>query len=139
MLALPPVELLRKIFDETRNIAVVGLSPKPERPSHQVARYLLNVGYTIFPVNPGQNEIMGLTCYPDLLSINQPVDVVDIFRRSEHVAPLVRDAVTIGARVIWMQQGVINQRAAHAAEQAGLLVIMDRCLKIEHMRSVADR
>ncbi len=131
---LPPA-----FFDGFSCIAVVGLSPKSNRPSHQVARYLLAVGYTVVPVNPGHNEVMGLPCYPDLLSIERPVDLINIFRRSECVPPIVRDAVTIGAGVIWMQQGVINQRATHAAEQAGLQVIMDCCLKIEHMRSVADR
>jgi len=134
MIALPPVEKLRKIFAETKNIAVVGLSPKENRPSHQVARYLLEAGYRIIPVNPGQEEILGRKCYPDLLSIEERVDVVDIFRRADQVEPIVRDAVSIGARVVWMQQGIVNEQAAVLAENAGLTVIMDRCMKVDHMQ-----
>jgi len=134
MIVMPPVERLRKIFVEAKNIAVVGLSPKENRPSHQVARYLLEVGYTIIPVNPGQKQILGLKCYPDLLAIEGPVDVVDIFRRADQVEPIVRDAVSIGARVIWMQQGIVNEQAAALAENAGLTVIMDRCIKVDHMQ-----
>ncbi len=134
MIVLPPVERLRKIFADTKNIAVVGLSPKENRPSNQVARYLLEAGYTIIPVNPGQKQILGRKCYPDLLAIEGPVDVVDIFRRADQVEPIVRDAVPIGARVIWMQQGIVNEQAAALAENAGLTVIMDRCLKVDHMQ-----
>ncbi|MCF6187410.1 MAG: CoA-binding protein [Desulfobulbaceae bacterium] len=134
MIVLPPVERLRKIFADTKNIAVVGLSPKENRPSNQVARYLLEAGYTIIPVNPGQKQILGRKCYPDLLAIEGPVDVVDIFRRADQVEPIVRDAVSIGARVIWMQQGIVNEQAAALAENAGLTVIMDRCLKVDHMQ-----
>ncbi len=134
MIVMPPVERLRKIFVETKNIAVVGLSPKENRPSHQVARYLLEAGYTIIPVNPGQEQILGRKCYPDLLAIEGPVDVVDIFRRADQVEPIVRDAVSIGARVVWMQQGIVNEQAAALAENAGLTVIMDRCIKVDHMQ-----
>lgn len=133
-MVLPPVEKLRTLFAEMKNIAVVGLSPKENRPSHQVARYLQEAGYTIIPVNPGQEEILGRKCYPDLCSVEGPVDVVDIFRRADQVEPLVRDAVAIGARVVWMQQGIVNEQAAALAEAAGLMVIMDRCLKVDHMQ-----
>ncbi len=132
MIQLPPADLLGRIFAETRTIAVVGLSPKPGRPSNQVARYLLEAGYTVIPVNPGQDEILGQPCYPDLRAIGRPVDLVDIFRRADQVEPIVRDAIGIGARVVWMQQGIVNERAATLAEQAGLTVIMDRCLKVDH-------
>ncbi len=134
MIVMPPVEKLRKIFTEIGNIAVVGLSPKESRPSHQVARYLLAAGYTVIPVNPGREKILGLKCYPDLLAIEGPVDVVDIFRRADQVEPIVRDAVSIGARVVWMQQGIVNHQAAALAEKAGLTVIMDRCMKVDHMQ-----
>jgi len=134
MIVMPSVERLRKIFAETGNIAVVGLSPKENRPSNQVARYLLEAGYRILPVNPGREKILGLKCYPNLLAIEGPVDVVDIFRRADQVEPIVRDAVSIGARVIWMQQGIVNEQAAVQAENAGLTVIMDRCIKVDHMQ-----
>lgn len=134
MTLLPSAKSLRAIFAEIKSIAVVGLSPKKNRPSHQVARYLMEAGYTIIPVNPGQERILDMHCYPDLLSIDRPVEVVDIFRRPEFVEPVVRDAITIGAKVIWMQQGIVNERAATIAEQAGLQVIMDRCMKVDHMQ-----
>ncbi len=127
------VTTIRKVLRESKTIAVVGLSPKPNRPSHQVARYLMEVGYTIIPVNPGQDIILGQTCYSNLRDIPTPVDMVDIFRRQEEVVPIVEDAIGIGARFIWMQQGIVNEEAAGKAEAAGLIVIMDRCTKIDHM------
>lgn len=131
---LAPIKTLQRIFAESRTIAVVGLSPKTNRPSNQVALYLRQAGFRIIPVNPGQTEILGEPCYPELQSIPEPVDVVDIFRRSEQVEPVVRDAIAISAKVIWMQQGIVNVEAAMIAEQAGLTVIMDRCLKVDHMQ-----
>ena len=127
------VATIRKVLRESKTIAVVGLSPKPNRPSHQVARYLMEVGYTVIPVNPGQDIILGQTCYSNLRDIPTPVDMVDIFRRQEEVVPIVEDAIGIGARFIWMQQGIVNEEAAEKAEAAGLIVIMDRCTKIDHM------
>lgn len=121
-------ELLRR----ARTIAVVGLSPKENRPSNMVGRYLLAAGYTLFPVNPGQSEIFGLRCYPDLKSIAERIDIVDIFRRSEEVMPIVEEAVEIGAGAIWMQQGIVNQEAAEYARRHGLIVVMDRCIKVDH-------
>ncbi|MBI5556960.1 MAG: CoA-binding protein [Deltaproteobacteria bacterium] len=120
------------ILQNCKTIAVVGLSPKENRPSNQVARYLQDVGYRIIPVNPGQTEILGETCYPSLLDIPEPVDVVDIFRRSEEVLPVVEQAVAIKAKAVWMQQGIINEEAALLARSHGLAVVMDRCLKIDH-------
>ena len=134
MIQLPPVETLRALFADMRHIAVVGLSPKENRPSNMVARYLLEAGYEVIPVNPGQEEILGRRCFPDLPSIDTPVDVVDIFRRADQVEPVVRDAITIGAKAVWMQQGIVNEQAARLAEEAGLLVIMDRCLKVDHQQ-----
>ena len=123
---------IKNILTSYKNIAVVGLSPKESRPSHQVASYLLAAGYTVIPVNPGQNEILGQTCYPNLAAIPQPVDIVDIFRRSSEIMPIVEEAIKIKAKVIWMQQGIVNHQAADQARQAGLAVVMDRCIKIDH-------
>ena len=123
---------IKNILKSYRNIAVVGLSPKPSRPSHQVAEYLLEAGYNIIPVNPGQSEILGRTCYPSLTAIPELVDIVDIFRRPADIPPIVAEAVKIGAKVIWMQQGIVSQEAADLARQAGLAVVMDRCMKIDH-------
>ncbi len=111
----------------------MGLSPKKTRPSYLVASYLHEAGFTVIPVNPGQSEILGQVCYPNLKAISGPVDIVDIFRRAEHVEPVVRDAIDIGAKVIWMQQGIVNKAAARLAEEAGLAVIMDRCIKVDHI------
>ncbi len=131
--AAAQIEIIRKILKDSKTIAVVGLSPKAHRPSHQVACYLMEAGYTIIPVNPGQDSILGLTCYPNLLAIPTPVDLVDIFRRPETVLPIVEDAIAIGAKYIWMQEGIVNEEAAAKAEAAGRAVIMDRCTKIDHM------
>ena len=123
-----------KILNEYHNVAIVGLSPKPERPSNIVATYLMDHGYNIFPVNPGVHEILGKTSYPDLGSITDKVEIVDVFRRSENVLPIVENAIAIGAKVIWMQEGIINQEAAAKAREAGLLVVMDKCTRKEHIR-----
>ena len=120
------------LLKNSKNIAVVGLSPKPNRPSNQVASYLIEAGYNVIPVNPGQEEILDRKCYPDLESIGQPIDIVDIFRRSDDVLPVVKSAIRIKAKAIWMQQGIINEEAAAMAREAGLTVIMDRCLKVDH-------
>ncbi len=120
------------ILKNSKTIAVVGLSPKETRPSNQVARYLQDVGYRIIPVNPGQTEILGETCYAGLLDIPEPVDVVDIFRRPEEVLPVVEQAIQIRAKAVWMQEGIINEEAAELARSRGLKVIMDRCMKIDH-------
>jgi uncharacterized protein len=123
---------IKKILETSVSIAVVGLSPKENRPSNLVGRYLIDAGFTVIPVNPGHPEILGKTCYPSLSKVNKPVDIVDIFRKSEDVLPIVEEAITIGAKVIWMQLGVVNHQAAVLAEEAGLTVIMDRCIKIDH-------
>lgn len=129
---IPPE--VKRILTTYKVIAVVGLSPKSDRPSYQVAQYLLSAGYTVIPVNPGQKVILGQTCYPDLSSIPVPVEVVDIFRRPADVEPVVDEAIRIGARVVWMQLGIINEQAARKAGEAGLQVVMDRCIKIDHMQ-----
>ena len=115
-----------------KSIAVVGMSPKPERPSHYVAMYLKENGYTIYPVNPGHKVIAGLICYPNLLEIPVEVDVVDVFRRPEHVLPIAEATIAIGAKALWLQDGVINNKAAQLAEEAGLLVVMNDCMLRQH-------
>lgn len=122
---------LRRILENSRIIAMVGLSPKEDRPSHGVARFLMARGYTVIPVNPGQGEILGQRCYPSLKDIPVKVDMVDVFRRAEDIPPIAADAVAIGAGVLWLQLGIVNQAAAEMAAAAGLDVVMDRCPKIE--------
>ena len=129
---LDDLPAIKKLLATARTIAVVGLSPKESRPSNMVARYLIEAGHTIIPVNPGQEEILGLNCYPDLGSIPVPVDIVDIFRRSEDVPPIVAESIAIGAKAVWMQEGVVHAEAARTAQAAGVLVVMDRCLKTVH-------
>jgi predicted CoA-binding protein len=122
------------ILRSSRTIAVVGLSGRRFRPSYGVAEYLQKAGYRIIPVNPGESQILGEKCYPDLESIPEPVDIVDIFRRPEFVPEIVEAAIRIGAKVIWMQEGVVHEEAAKRGEAAGLIVIMDRCLLKDHRR-----
>lgn len=123
---------IETILRETRTIAVVGLSSREERAGYYVPAYLQQVGYRIIPINPTLTEALGETAYPDLLSVPEPVDLVLIFQRSENVPPFVEQAITIGAQAIWMQQGITNQSAAEKARQAGLLVVMDACMMVEH-------
>ncbi|MCL0057628.1 CoA-binding protein [Dehalococcoidales bacterium] len=123
-----------EILDSSQVIAVVGLSPKPDRPSYQVASYLKENGYKIIPVNPKAREILGEPSYPDLGSVPEPVDVVSIFRRPEEVPAIVEEAIKIGAKAVWMQEGVINEEAASQAKEAGLLVVMNRCMLKEHQK-----
>jgi hypothetical protein len=124
---------IREIL-KLNNIAVVGMSPKQERPSHYVAMYLKENGYTIYPVNPGHDKIAGMDCYPDLESIPDSIDVVDIFRRSEFVPLIVDSAISIGAKAVWMQDTVIHEEAGKKAEDAGLLVVMDDCMLRQHRK-----
>jgi predicted CoA-binding protein len=122
------------ILGAARTIAVVGLSGRRYRPSHGVAEYLQRVGYRIIPVNPNIIEVLGEKSYASLDAVPEPVDIVDIFRRSEHVPEIVEAAIRKGAKTIWMQEGVVHEDAARRAESAGLAVIMDRCILKEHRR-----
>lgn len=124
------LEILRRY----KQIAMVGLSANPFRPSHFAAIYLIAEGYNVIPVNPREQEILGRKSYASLRDIPEPVEVVDIFREPSAVPPLVEEAIAIGARVIWLQLGVIHEEAARRARAAGLQVVMDRCMKIEHAR-----
>lgn len=122
------------ILSSVKTVAIVGLSSNPDRPSHRVGCYLKANGYRVIPVNPKEKEVLGENAYPDLASIPEPVDVVDIFRPAEEVPAIARDAIEIGAKVVWMQEGIINEQAAVLAEAAGLQVVMDRCMRREHMK-----
>jgi uncharacterized protein len=115
-------------------IAVVGLSSDPMRASHSVSDYMQRAGYRIIPVNPDETEVLGEKAYPDVVSIPEQVEIVNIFRRSENVPPVVDDAIAAGAKVVWMQQGIWNEAAAEKARAAGLEVVMDRCIRTEHRR-----
>ena len=123
-----------EILRSAKTIAVVGLSGRRFRPSYGVAEYLKGAGYRIIPVNPTETSVLGEKCYPDLDSVPEPVDIVDIFRRSEFVPEIVEAAIRKGAKAVWMQEGVVHEEAARRAEQAGLAVIMDRCILKEHRR-----
>ena len=125
---------IKSILEESKTVAVVGLSPREERDSHRVAKYLQSQGYRIIPVNPNADEILGERSYPDLASIPEPIDVVDVFRGSEAVPEIVEVAIQVGAKTVWMQMGVIHEEAAARAREAGLQVVMDRCMMVEHRR-----
>lgn len=128
------IPTLRRILAESHSIAVVGLSQKWHRPSNFAAKYLMDHGYRVIPVNPAYDEVLGERCYPTLGDVPEPVDVVDCFRRAEDIPPLAEEAIAIGAKVLWLQLGVVNLEAARRAADAGLDVVMDRCMKIEYAR-----
>ena len=123
-----------QILKRFHTVAVVGLSSNKDRPSYGVAQYLKKQGYKIVPVNPNEKEILGVPCYPSLVSLREPVEVVNVFRRSDQVMEVVEEAIKIGAKVVWMQEGVMNEQAAKRARGAGLEVIMDMCMMKEHRR-----
>lgn len=135
----PPAEEILHILQTFRKIAVVGLSPKEERDSHRVARYLLEHGYEVVPVNPGQTEILGRKCYKTLKDIPFKVDVADLFLSPKRVPSVVEQAIEIGVGVIWMQLGVVHKEAARKAGDAGITVIMNRCIKQEHEKWAGGR
>ncbi len=128
----PALDEARQILATSKTIAVVGLSNNPERPSHEVASYLKDEGYRIIPVNPRISETLGLKAYPSLRDVPEPVDVAQIFRRPEHVPPIVDDAIAIGAKVVWMQLGIVHEEAAARARAAGLRVVMNTCMATMH-------
>ena len=126
------------ILKSSRVVAIVGLSSKPNRPSYRVGSYLKAKGFRVIPVNPAEKEVVGEKSYPDLSSIPEPVDVVDIFRRPEYVPPIVEEAIKIGAKAVWMQEGIVNEAAAARAEEAGLKVVMDHCMRKEYMKMIGE-
>src|SRR5258708_4002481 len=123
-----------EILKSSHTIAVVGLSPSPMRPSNGVAEYLKRVGYRVIPVNPNESEVLGEKCYARLEDVPEQIDLVDIFRRPEYVPEIVESAIRVGAKAVWMQEGVIHEPAAERARQAGLQVVMDRCTLKEHRK-----
>lgn len=128
-------ETIRRILDECRTIAVVGLSSNSWRPSHGVSRYMRTQGYKVIAVNPNETEVFGEKAYPDLFAVPEKVDLVDVFRRSDEAGKAVDQAIAVGAKAVWLQEGVIDGDAAQRALDAGLLVVMDRCWLKEHMRN----
>jgi predicted CoA-binding protein len=128
-------EAIARILDECRTIAVVGLSSKPTRPSHGVAGYMQRAGYRIIPVNPNEVEVLGEVAYASLSEVSRKIDLVDVFRRSEEAGTAVDEAIAVGAKAVWLQEGVIDYAAAQRAVDAGLLVVMDRCWLKEHARA----
>lgn len=130
----PTDDAIRTLLTTARTIAVVGLSDRPERDSHRVAAYLQAQGYTIIPVNPNVPQVLGQNAYANLRDVPGPVDIVNIFRRSETVPAIVDEAIAIGARAVWMQLGIAHPAAAERARAAGITVISDRCIMVEHRR-----
>jgi predicted CoA-binding protein len=132
----PSDHSLGQLLKQARTIALVGASPKANRPSHMVMAYLQRAGYHVLPVNPGQEgkNILGERVYGSLSDITEPVDIVDIFRRPAQIPPIIEQAMAIDAKTIWMQLGIVNQEAARRAMEAGMNVVMNRCTKIEHAR-----
>ena|SRR5438105_314256 len=128
------VETIKRILDECRTIAVVGLSSSPMRPSHGVASYMQRHGYRVIPVNPYESEVLGEHAYPALAAVPEKIDLVNVFRRSDRAGNVVDEAIAIGAKAVWLQEGVIDREAAQHALASGLLVVMDRCWLKEHVR-----
>jgi len=135
----PPDPEMERVLRQAKTIAVVGLSSNPHRPSHGVALYLRDAGYRIIPVNPGQTEILGETCYASLDDIPERVDMADLFLKPEHIPPVVDAAIRKGVACVWMQLGIVHAEAAAKARAAGITVVMNRCTKIEHVRLITDR
>jgi predicted CoA-binding protein len=126
-----------EILNNYKTIAVVGLSSEPQRPAYSIARYMKKQGYRIIPVNPGESEVLGEKAYPDLTSVPEQIEIVNIFRRPEFVPEVVEEAIAVGAKAVWMQEGIAHEEAADRADEAGLSVVMDRCIRTEHRRLAA--
>ncbi|WP_042315373.1 CoA-binding protein [Desulfofarcimen acetoxidans] len=134
----PSEQEIKFLLQNSKKIAIVGLSNKPERDSYMVAAYLKKQGYKIFPVNPGIKEVLGEKAYPSLSDIPEPVDIVNIFRRSSDVPPIIAEAIRLKEKSVWLQLGIVNEEAAQAARAAGLTVVMDRCIKVDHYRLLCE-
>jgi len=132
--ANPEPEAIRALLESAKNIAVVGFSPKPHRSSHHVARQLQRLGFRIIPVRPGISEGLGEKAYPDLASVPERIDIVDVFRSAGAVPAIVDECIRLGLKTIWLQDGIVNEEAAHGALAAGMTVVMDRCLMRDCMR-----
>jgi predicted CoA-binding protein len=129
-------ELIRQILLDAKTVAVVGASIKPWRDSNSIMQFLIDVGYRVFPVNPNYEEVLGLRSVSSLTDVRENIDIVDVFRRSEALAAVVEEAIAVGAKTLWTQLGVVDGKAAEIAERAGLSVIMDRCIRVEHRRLI---
>ena len=134
-MAINSPETIRRILDECRTIAVVGLSSDLSRPSNSVSGYMKRQGYRVIPVNPNETSVFGEKSYPDLFAVEEQIDLVDVFRRSDEAGKAVDEAIAVGAKAVWLQEGVIDSAAAQRAEDAGLMVVMDRCWLKEHIRA----
>ena len=132
-------QTMKEILQSAKIIATVGLSSNPEKDSYEVAQYLKEQGYRVIPVNPTAREILGETSYPDLESVPEKIDVVQVFRKPEDVPPVVDGAIKAGAKVVWMQEGITNEEAAQKARAAGLQVVMDACMRETHKRLIGDQ
>lgn len=132
-------QMMKDILLSAKTIASVGLSSNQEKESYWIASYLKEQGYRLIPVNPTADEILGEKAYPDLESIPEKIDVVQVFRRSEDVPPVVDSAIKAGAKVVWMQEGIVNEEAAQKAREAGLQVVMDACMRMTHRRLIGPR
>ena len=129
-----PAPEIDDVLKMAKRIAVVGLSTNPEKDSHMVAKYLMDAGYEVMPVNPNCEHVLGLECYPDLDAVPGEIDVVDVFRRAEALPDIVDAAIRRGAKVLWTQLGIVNNAAAEKARKAGMKVIQSKCMKVEHVR-----
>ena len=134
-MAINSPETIRRILDECRTIAVVGLSSDPSRPSNGVSGYMKRQGYKVIPVNPNETSVFGEKAYPDLFAVPEKIDLVDVFRRPDEAGKSVDEAIAVGAKAVWMQEGVTDSAAAQRAVEAGLMVVMDRCWLKEHIRA----
>jgi predicted CoA-binding protein len=134
-LAINSTETIRRILDECRTIAVVGLSSNPSRASNSVSGYMRRQGYRVIPVNPNETSVFGEKAYRDLFAVPEKIDLVDVFRRADEAGKAVDEAIAVGAKAVWLQEGVIDSAAAQRAEDAGLMVVMDRCWLKEHIRA----
>ncbi len=134
-MAINSPETIRRILDECRTIAVVGLSSDPSRASNSVSGYMRRQGYKVIPVNPNETSVFGEKSYPDLFAVEEQIDLVDVFRRPDEAGKAVDEAIAVGAKAVWLQEGVIDSAAAQRAEDAGLMVVMDRCWLKEHIRA----
>lgn len=132
-------EMMKEILESAKTVASVGLSGNEEKVSNGVGAYLLDHGYQVIPVNPTTDEILGKKSYPDLSSVPEKIDVVQVFRRPEDVPPVVDEAIKVGAKVVWMQEGIVNEEAAQKAREAGLQVVMDACMRATHKRLIGPQ
>ncbi len=130
----PPPDAIRSLLQNAKTIAVVGISPRPDRPSHRIARRLLDLGYTVIPVRPAISEVLGLKAYPRLADVPGKVDLVDVFRNSSEAGRIIDECIALNLPAVWLQEGVVDEVAARRGQVAGLTVVMDRCISVEHRK-----